>query len=288
MPGKGVSYLKKWVRDALGITVGALLSAVALNMFLIPNKIAAGGITGLATVLHYLFAVPVGMTGLALNIPLFLLGTRMFGKRYVLNTLFGAIVLSFAIDGLAPFVPVLTNDTLLASLYGGVLDGIGLGLVFKFNGTTAGTDLGAAIINKLTGISVGQALLGVDFFVIALAGFAFGKIELSLYALITLVVATQLLDLIQEGRSSARAFIIMTECPNKVGAAIMEGLGRGVTYLSGRGGFTGQQREVVFCVVNTMEVSRMRELVHQLDPCAFVIVTDAHDVMGEGFGDPRP
>lgn len=276
--------MKRWMRDACGITVGALLSAVALNMFLIPNKIAAGGITGLAIVLHYLFGVPVGMTSLALNVPLFLIGVKMFGKRYGLNTLFGAAVLSFAIDGLAPFVPVITNDTLLSSLYGGVLDGLGLGLVFKFNGTTAGTDLGAAIINKLTGLSVGQALLGVDFFVITLAGFAFGKSELSLYALITLVVATQLLDLVQEGRSSARAFIIMTVCPDAVGAAIMDELGRGVTYLSGRGGYTGEMREVVFCVVSPTEVSRMKELVHRLDEGAFVIVTDAHDVLGEGFG----
>jgi uncharacterized membrane-anchored protein YitT (DUF2179 family) len=275
--------LKKWVRDAIGITVGALFSAVALNMFLIPNKIAAGGITGLAIVLHYLFNVPVGLTGLALNVPLFLLGMKFLGKRYGINTLYGAAVLSVAIDGLAPYVPVLTTDTLLASLYGGVLDGIGLGLVFKFNGTTAGTDLCAAVINRLTGISIGQALLGVDFFVIILAGLAFGKIELSLYALITLFIATQILDLIQEGRSSARAFIIMTEHSDEVGTAIMAEMGRGVTYLSGRGGFTGQQREVVFCVVSTNEVSRLIDLVHRFDAAAFVIVTDAHDVMGEGF-----
>ena len=275
--------MKRWVRDAVGITVGALLSAVALNMFLIPNKIAAGGITGLAIVFHYLFNLPVGMTGLAMNIPLFLLGMKILGKRYGINTLYGAAVLSVAIDGLAPFVPVLTHDTLLASLYGGVLDGIGLGLVFKFNGTTAGTDLGAAVINKLTGISIGQALLGVDFFVIILAGVAFGNIELSLYALITLFVATQILDLIQEGRSSARAFVIMTDNSEEVGNAIMAELGRGVTYLSGRGGFTGQQREVVFCVVSINEVSRLIDLVHRLDAAAFVIVTDAHDVMGEGF-----
>lgn len=275
--------MKRWVRDAIGITVGALLSAVALNMFLIPNKIAAGGITGLAIVLHYLFNLPVGMTGLAMNIPLFMLGMKVLGKRYGINTLYGAAVLSVAIDGLAPFVPVLTHNTLLASLYGGVLDGIGLGMVFKFNGTTAGTDLGAAVINKLTGISIGKALLGVDFFVIIFAGIAFANIELSLYALITLFVATQILDLIQEGRSSARAFVIMTDHSEEVGTAIMAELGRGVTYLSGRGGFTGQQREVVFCVVSINEVSRLVDLVHRLDAAAFVIVTDAHDVMGEGF-----
>jgi len=209
---------------------------------------------------------------------------KLFGKRYSVNTLYGAAVLSVAIDVLAPYVPVLTYDTFLACLYGGVLDGIGLGLVFKFNGTTAGTDLGAAIINKLTGISIGQALLVVDFFVIVLAGCVFGNIELSLYALITLFVATQVLDLIQEGRSSARAFIIMTEHSDAIGAAIMAELGRGMTYINGRGGFTGQQREVVFCVVSMNEVSRLIDLIRRFDSQAFVIVTDAHDVMGEGFG----
>ena len=276
--------MKSGLRDAIGILLGAVLSAVALNMFLIPNKIAAGGITGLAIVLHYSFNLPVGMTSLALNIPLFLLGMKLFGKRYSVNTLYGAAVLSVAIDVLAPYVPVLTYDTFLACLYGGVLDGIGLGLVFKFNGTTAGTDLGAAIINKLTGISIGQALLVVDFFVIVLAGCVFGNIELSLYALITLFVATQVLDLIQEGRSSARAFIIMTEHSDAIGAAIMAELGRGMTYINGRGGFTGQQREVVFCVVSMNEVSRLIDLIRRFDSQAFVIVTDAHDVMGEGFG----
>ncbi|MDU2063550.1 MAG: YitT family protein [Sporomusaceae bacterium] len=276
--------MKRWLRDAVGIAIGAILSAIALNMFLIPNKIAAGGITGLATIFHYLFNWPVGLTSLAMNVPLFLLGVKLFGKRYGLNTLYGAIVLSLAIDGLEPFIPVLTHDSLLACLYGGVIDGIGLALVFKFNGTTAGTDLGAAILSRIIGISVGQALLSIDFFVIAFAGFAFAKAELALYALITLVVATQLIDLIQEGRSSARAFLIMTDHSSEIGAAIMAELGRGVTYLSGRGAFTGQERDVVLCVVSINEVSPVKEILHKIDPAAFVIVTDAHDVMGEGFG----
>ena len=263
--------------------MGAVLTAVALNMFLIPNKIAAGGVSGLATVLHYLFGFPVGAAMLALNVPLFLASVRILGSRFGINTLFGAAVLAAAVDLTAPYIPVLTRDTLLSSLYGGVLSGVGMGLVFRFGGTTAGTDLAAAIINKLTRISVGQALLGVDFFVIASAGVVFESPELSLYALISLFVTTQIIDLVQEGPSSAKAFIIITASPRAVAGAVMNELGRGVTFFRGWGGYTGETREIVFCVVSTSEVTRLKNIISRADPRAFVIVADAHEVMGEGF-----
>ncbi|HWR42458.1 YitT family protein [Sporomusa sp.] len=278
---------RKWIRDYLGIVLGTVITALALNIFLIPNKVAAGGVSGLATVFHYAFGLPVGMTMLALNIPLFFASVKILGTRFGINTLLGAAVLSISIDLTAPFTRILTSDLLLNSLYGGVLSGIGMGLVFKFKGTTAGTDLAAAIINKLTGISVGQALLGVDFFVIALAGFVFESAELSLYALISLFVTTQIIDLVQEGPSTAKAFFIMSNSPEAVADAIMAELGRGVTFLSGRGGYTQTDRDVVFCVVSTSEVTLVKDLVYRIDRQAFVIVADAHEVLGEGFTSPR-
>lgn len=274
----------KWLRDYAGIVLGTVITALALNMFLIPNKVAAGGISGLATVLHHTFGLPVGMTMLSLDIPMFLLSVKILGARFGVNTLLGAGILAATIDLTAPYVPVLTTDLLLNSLYGGVVAGVGMGIVFKFKGTTAGTDLAAAIINKLTGISVGQALLGVDFFVIALAGVVFGSAELSLYGLISLFVTTQIIDLVQEGASTAKAFFIMSSSPGKVADAIMAELGRGVTLLTGRGGYTQADREVVFCVVSTREVSQLKDLVYRIDRQAFVIVADAHEVLGEGFG----
>jgi uncharacterized membrane-anchored protein YitT (DUF2179 family) len=275
--------MNRWWRDYVGITLGAIITAVSLNMFLIPNKVAAGGVSGLATVLHYLLGLPVGMTMLALNIPLFALSVKVLGARFGINTLFGATILSVAIDLTAPFMPVLTQDLLLSSLYGGILAGIGMGLVFKFKGTTAGTDLLAAILNKLFGVSVGQALLGVDFFVIASAGVAFHSAELSLYALISLFVTTQIIDLVQEGPSSAKAFLIMTCQPEDVADAIMDELSRGVTLFQGKGGYTGDVRDMLLCVVSTSEVTLLKELVYRLDTRAFVIVADAHEVLGEGF-----
>ncbi|MEG6584962.1 YitT family protein [Dendrosporobacter sp. 1207_IL3150] len=275
--------MPKWLRQYLGITLGSVVTAVGLNMFLIPNKVAAGGVSGLATVLHYVFGSPVGLTMLALNIPLFLLSLKVLGTRFGINTLYGAAILSIAIDSTAPFTPVLTKDLLLSSLYGGVLCGIGLGLVFRFRGTTAGTDLAAAIINKIFGISIGQSLLMVDFFVIALAGILFESAELSLYALISLFVTTHIIDLIQEGPSSAKAFIIMTNSPDNVAQAILKEMERGATYLQGRGAYTGQFRETLLCVVSTSEVTALKDIIYKIDKTAFVIVADVHEVLGEGF-----
>lgn len=275
------------IRNYLGITLGAVLTAIALNMFLIPNKVAAGGVSGFATVLHYLLGLPVGMTMLALNIPLFLLSVKILGAKFGANTLFGAAVLSLAIDLSAPYTPVLTTDLFLSSLYGGVLAGVGMGLVFRFKGTTAGTDLLAAIINKLFKVSVGQALLSVDFFVIAFAGLAFASAELSLYALISLFVTSQIIDLIQEGPSTSKAFFIVSGEPDAVARKIMEELDRGVTFLQGRGGYTGESRDVLFCVVTTSEVTKLKDIVNSIDGKAFVIVADVHDVLGEGFTQAR-
>jgi uncharacterized membrane-anchored protein YitT (DUF2179 family) len=252
-------------------------------MFLIPNKVAAGGVSGMATVLHYLLGVPVGATMLALNIPLFIASVKVLGVKFGVRTLYGAAILSVAIDVTAPFIPVLTRDLLLSSLYGGVLSGVGMGLVFRFEGTTAGTDLAAAIINKLTRISVGQALLAVDFFVITSAGIAFQSAELGLYALLSLFLTSHVIDLVQEGLSTAKAFLIMSDESTRVAERIMHDLGRGVTFFHGKGAWTGQTREVVFCVVSTSEVTRIKHLVHSIDPLAFVIVADTHEVMGEGF-----
>ncbi|HMM19517.1 MAG TPA: YitT family protein [Selenomonadales bacterium] len=271
------------IRSIVGITIGAILTAVALNMFLIPNKVAAGGVSGMATVLHYLIGVPVGVTMLALNVPLFLASVKVLGAKFGMRTLYGAAILSVFIDLTAPFTPVLTHDLLLSSLYGGVLSGVGMGLVFRFGGTTAGTDLLAAIINRLTRVSVGQALLAVDFFVIASAGVAFASAELSLYALISLWLTTHIIDLIQEGPSTAKAFFIMSEKSAEVAEKVMSELGRGVTFFESRGGYTGQPRDVLFCAVSTGEVVRLKELISSIDSRAFVIVADAHEVMGEGF-----
>jgi uncharacterized membrane-anchored protein YitT (DUF2179 family) len=275
------------LRDYVGITLGALITAAALNLFLIPNKVAAGGVSGLATVLHYVLGWPVGVIMLALNIPLLLGGIKVLGASFGVYTLYGATVMSLAIDLLAPYTPALTQDLLLSSLYGGVLSGIGMGLVFRSGGTTAGTDVLAAILNKLFGVSVGQALLGADFFVITLAGLIFRSAELPLYGLISLYITTKIIDLVQEGLSTAKAFLIMSGRNQEISQAIQKEIGRGVTFFHGKGGYTGASQDILFCVVSPREVSRIKDLVSRLDRRAFVIVADAHEVLGEGFKELR-
>lgn len=274
---------KVTLRDYLGITVGAIITAIGLNMFLIPNKVAAGGVSGLATILHYLLDWPVGLIMLAFNIPLFIIGLKVMGARYGINTLFGAGVLSVAIDLTAPFTPILTTDLLLNSLYGGVVCGIGMGLVFRSKGNTAGTALAAVILNKLLGVRIGQAMMASDFFVIVFAGVAFKSAELSLYALISMFVTGQIVDLVQEGPSTSKAFFVMSSRPSQVAAAIISEMDRGVTVLQAKGGYTGESREMLLCVISTSEVTQLKEVIYQIDSKAFVIVTTAHEVLGEGF-----
>ena len=275
--------MQKKIRQYVGMTLGIFITAVAMNLFLIPHKIAAGGVSGLATVLHYLFDFPVGVLMLVFNIPIFLFGLKILGARYGINTLYGAIMLSVFIDLTEKFTPVVTEDILLNCLYGGVMVGVGMGLVFRFKGNTAGTALLAAILNKLFHISVGQALMISDACVVAFAGIVFKSPELALYATISIFVTSQIIDLVQEGPATSKSFLIMVENPEVLADKIFQEIDRGVTYLQGRGGYTGQSREMLLCVVDTSEVTQLKELIVQHDSKAFIIVNDAHEVFGEGF-----
>ena len=281
--------MQKKIRRYLGMTIGIAIVAIGINMFFVPNKIAAGGITGLATVLHYLSGLSVGSLMLIFNVPLFIIGIKILGAKYGLKTLYGAIALAVLVDVFAPYTPTLTHDILLNSIYGGLLVGVGMGLVFRFRGNTAGTALAAAILHKIFNITVGQALLILDFFVVAFAGIVFKSPELALYAIIAIFVTAKIIDLVQEGPNNSKAFFIMAAEPELLAEGILKEVDRGVTFLQGKGGYTGQDRELLLCVVETSEVTQLKELIYQHDPQAFIIVTDTQEVLGEGFSSkPRP
>ncbi|MHB1127716.1 MAG: YitT family protein [Bacillota bacterium] len=268
--------------DYLGITVGSAIVALGLVWFLIPHKIAAGGVSGLATVLYYLFSWPVGVSMLVLNIPLFVAGIRKLGIPFGIRTLFGTLVLSLLIDVLQLRVVAPTQNPLLASIYGGVLVGIGLGLVFRSRGTTGGTDLAAQLFHGHLRVSIGQTLLVIDALVIGLAAVVFG-LELALYALIALFATSWMVDIVQEGLGYAKAALVITNCAEEISHMVLEHLDRGATILEGRGAYTGQQREVLLVVVSRAEVTRLKSFVYEVDPRAFVIVTEVHEALGEGF-----
>jgi uncharacterized membrane-anchored protein YitT (DUF2179 family) len=273
----------KQLTEFFWVTAGVVLTALGLDLFLIPNKIAAGGVSGIATILHYVIGSPVGLTMLALNVPLFAMGIYRLGLTFGFRSLYGTISLSAAVDFFEPFVPVPTGDPLLASLFGGVLVGLGLGLVFRFRGTTGGTDLAAAVLRTYTGVNIGQLLFLVDASVVLAAGFVFQSWELALYALITIFITAWVIDMVQEGISYAKAFFIISDHSEAIAEKVLKELGRGATALKGRGLYTGADREVILTVVNRSEVSRLKEMVYDIDPGAFIVLADVREVLGEGF-----
>lgn len=273
--------------EFIWVTAGVIIIALGLDMFLIPNKIAAGGVSGAATVVHYVLGLPVGLTMLFMNIPLFAMGVYRLGLSFGFRSLYGTLALSVAIDGMARFLPVPTQEPLLASLYGGAMVGLGLGLVFRYRGTTGGTDLAAAVLRSYTGINIGQLLFMVDALVVLAAGLTFHSWELAMYALLTIFVTAWVIDLVQEGISYAKAFFIISARTDDIAEAILTRLDRGVTALKGQGLYTRTDRDVLLTVVNRSEVSRLKEVVYEIDPAAFLILTDVREVLGEGFKNYR-
>lgn len=273
---------KKVIRDYMGITIGVLLMTLSLNMFLTPNNIAPGGVSGLAIIIHSNTGWPVGVLTLAFNIPLFIISIMLLGAHFGAKTFYATFLLGATID-LLSFLPVLTHDDLLAGVYGGILMGVGLGLVFKYNATTGGTDLAAAILRRFfPQISIGMLLLLLDAVIIGLAGFTFSA-ELALYALIADAIAIRVIDIIQEGANENRAAYVISDYSDDIEAEILTKLGRGVTSFPGRGGYTGKDRKVLFCVISKSEISQFKEIVRGIDPDAFVVIFQAHEIMGEGF-----
>jgi len=269
--------------DYAVIVLGSLLVAVGTNLFFVPNKVVSGGVTGIAILLHYTLGTPVGLGVLALNVPLLWLGWRYAGgMRFFVRTVVAVAVMSAAIDLTAPFLHAPTSDRLLVICYGGLLDGLGLGLVFRARGTTGGTDVLARLARRHLGVGIGQSLLAMNVLIFAAAGFVFGA-EAVMVALALAFVSARVLDMVQAGFAAARAALVISTKCGEVRTAVLERLGRGVTVLHGEGGYTGRPRPVLYVVVAAQEVGRLKRLVADVDPAAFVAITPAQEVLGEGF-----
>lgn len=272
---------RHFIKDYITLILGTLFTALAFNMFFIPHRIAPGGVSGIGTIIYHLLHVPVGITMLVLNIPLFVIGIRQLGGGFGFRTLLATLLLSLFIDVIK--VPSLTEDAILASVYGGVLMGVGLGMVFKVNATTGGTDLFAKILHKyLPFIGVGWVMFVIDFLVVFTAALVFGSNE-ALYALVSLFLGAKVIDLVQEGLNSAKAFIVISDHSRHISQMIMKEMDRGATLLNGKGAYTMADKEIILCVVNRMQIARLKEIIAAADPRAFVLVADVREVMGEGF-----
>lgn len=265
------------------ILLGSVLVAIGTNMFFVPNNVVSGGVVGISIILHRVLGTPVGLVTLALNVPLVWLGWKYAGgMRFFVRTVVAVVVMSLAIDLSAPFITAPTQDRLLVICYGGLLDGLGLGLVFRGRGTTGGTDVLARLAHKYLGIGIGQALLVLNVVIFLAAAFFFGA-EAVMVALALAFVSARVLDLVQEGFSAARTAIIISHDPETVKQAVLHRLGRGVTVLQGQGGYTGEARPVLYVVLAPHEVGRLKRLVARVDAAAFVAITPAQEVLGEGF-----
>ncbi|MBB6218809.1 uncharacterized membrane-anchored protein YitT (DUF2179 family) [Anaerosolibacter carboniphilus] len=273
--------------DYLLITVGTVIMAFALVFFLEPNTIAPGGVTGLAIVIQRVSGIPIDITNLAINIPLFILGLATLGRYFGLKTAFGTFILSVFIRAFINIMGpdyIAVKDLLLASLYGGLLVGIGIGLVFKAGGTTGGTDLAGAILNKyIPSISIPKLMMGFDLVIVAAAGIVNKRIETSLYSIIALYISVKIADFIVEDLNYAKAFYIISNRPHEIGSEILKNLNRGVTVLKAQGMYTGSDKEVLLCVVDRNQMTKLKNIVHSIDENAFVMVTTVHEVLGEGF-----
>lgn len=273
---------KTLILDYIQIILGSFIGALGLSMFLVPNKLAAGGVSGIAVVLHHLFKMPVGWTMLALNVPLFLTAVALLGKNVGIKTLIGGLLFSVFTEITAGF-PVPTQDLILSTVYGGIVLGVGLGTVFRARASTGGTDLASMILHHFVpSISVGQGILIIDFFVIILSGLAFNW-ELAMYAWISLFISSKVIDIIQEGFNFAKAVYIVSDKAEEVSDKILTEMDRGVTLFSAKGGYSRQDKNVLLCVITRFEVSKLKSVVHETDPRAFVIIHDVHEVLGEGF-----
>ena len=282
-------YLEKpsWrsVQDYAFVLLGSFVQALAMRLFLVPSYLLSGGLSGLAQLINYYNGWPIGLMVLVGNLPLFFLGWRYLGgRRFAMRTLFAIITFSIFTDLLLYVIPEqgMTHDLVLASLYGGVIFGIGCGLVYRGKGTSGGSDIVGMILYHRLGISITQAYMISEVLIILASGLVWGW-ELALYGMIVIYVGGLAAEMVSEGRGWLRTTIIITDEPDMVAQKIMSTLDRGVTVLNGKGAYTGNDRPVLYCVLNRTEVNQVKEMVTDIDPHAFMVISQAHEALGEGF-----
>lgn len=270
-----IDYLKK----ALCWLLGTFIVAVALEMFLLPNKIIDGGVIGISMMVSYVTKLNLGLLIFCINIPFLLLAYKTLGRKFVINTFIATAMLSVATNLVVNLKPV-TGDLLLATVFGGILLGLGVGLILRNNASLDGTEMLSIMISKMINIvSVGELLMGMNLFVYGAAGFLFGW-DRALYSILTYYVASKVIDTVLEGLDKAKSVRIVSEFWEEIGDSIMKELDISVTYIKTKGGYSKQEKILTFCVVNKFDMPKLKEVVHTVDPRAFIVTEDVHEVEG--------
>jgi uncharacterized membrane-anchored protein YitT (DUF2179 family) len=272
---------RKILLRMLLITLGASLMAVGLEIFLVPNNVIDGGITGISIMLSYLTGWKLGIFLFLLNVPFFFLGYKQIGKTFALSTLYGIIILSIGTTLLHP-VPAFTQDILLATVFGGIILGVGVGIVIRYGGSLDGTEILAILFNNKLPFSVGEIIMFFNLFILGSAGFVFTW-DRAMYSLIAYFVAFKTIDITITGLDESKSVWIISDNSTEIGDAIMSRLGRGVTYINGEGAYSGEDKKVIFCIINRLEEAKLKEIVTEYDPVAFLAVADIAEVRGGRF-----
>ena len=273
--------LAEIVKRMFFITLGAVIMSVGLEIFLIPNNVIDGGIVGVSIMVSHITSIPLGLFLFVLNIPFFFIGYKQIGKTFTSSTIYGIIILSISTAVLHD-VPAFTSDVLLASLFGGCVLGIGVGMVIRYGGCLDGTEISAILVSKKLPFSVGEIIMFVNLFILGSAGFVFSW-DRAMYSLLTYYVAYKMIDVTIKGLDESKSVWIISENYKDIGDAIIDRLGRGVTYLSGEGAYTGDEKKVVFCVITRLEEAKLKDIVYEHDHRSFLAIADIAEVRGGRF-----
>ena len=273
------------VFDYLRIFWGLMLTALGLNLFLIPNKIAAGGISGVATILFHTLDLPVGASMLVMNVILFSIGFKILGKGFGAKTIVASVGLSVLIDGLAKIIPIqqLSDDLLIASIFGNLMTGIGMAIIFDRNASTGGTDIIARIMTRYSSMNIGRALMAIDFTVAAAAGFVLHSVDIGMYSLLSVLINCYTIDAFVNVINMSRMVFIISTKSREISEVAMKELNRGCTLMPFEGAYSGNKGDMLMMVIRPRQTARLRELIRTIDPRAFMVVNNVNRVTGEGF-----
>lgn len=265
------------------ILIGSVISGISFNAFIMPHKLLSGGISGIALIINYLTGINPGMMIFILNIPIFILGYKFVDKEFIVLSLIGMTSFSFFIDAFSFLRGMnIVDDIMLSSLYGGILNGVGMGIVFRNRASQGGIDIIAVIVKKYMSVNIGSTSLIINFIIVTIASFIYG-LKPALYTLIAMYVASQVLDKVQEGFDIRKQVIIISDKEDEVVKEIIKRLHRGVTFLDGEGAFTGSKKRVVYCIVTLNQLAKLKQIVREIDAAAFMAVSDTAEVLGRGF-----
>jgi uncharacterized membrane-anchored protein YitT (DUF2179 family) len=279
-------FTKKWFLSYSLIIIGSFILATGFVLFITPYRIVPGGVYGISIVLHYLFGTPVGTMALVFDIPLTLIGIRILGPRFGFKTVLGFSLTAVFTDTLTFFwgyEPLVKGDPLLSAVFGGVLLGLGIGLIFKSKATSGGSDIVAMIINKYTNIPLGQLMIYVDSVIVLFGLVVFRDWKIPLYSWIVIFITGKVIDIVMEGVSYDKSLFIISDKHEEIRDKIINNLNRGGTYLEGKGMYNNADRKIIFTVVSRRELALLEEYIHQIDPKAFLTVLNATEILGEGF-----